>query len=226
MADHDYLDDLIATLPDAYRALGRQGTLWRLLQLLPLRYRFEAQRQGRSAGVRQGRRSVQRAVHTEMRSLTERNNLLIGAVGIVLTASVVAAATNTTSCPSYPATNITRRTLPKPADSCPGRPSRSSGLEVGKVSSIELDGCPSPRGNSPIANAIAVGDRSEAAIKTKSLLGTKQLEVIPRGDNSLSTPIPVRPHHFSLPITGRPRRTRHRHQWLGHCQALSNLWEC
>ena len=37
---------------------------------------------------------------------------------------------------------------------------------------------------------IRLGDRTEAAIKTKSLLGTKYLEVTPRGDGHLSQTIP------------------------------------
>ena len=36
-----------------------------------------------------------------------------------------------------------------------------------------------------------LGDRTEAAIKTKGLLGTKMLDVTPRGDGSLSGPIPL-----------------------------------
>jgi phospholipid/cholesterol/gamma-HCH transport system substrate-binding protein len=38
---------------------------------------------------------------------------------------------------------------------------------------------------------IKLGDRSEAAIKTKTLLGGKLLEVIPRGEGQLSEPIPL-----------------------------------
>ena len=36
-----------------------------------------------------------------------------------------------------------------------------------------------------------LGDRTEAAVKTKSLLGSRILEVIPRGDGELVAPIPV-----------------------------------
>ena len=38
---------------------------------------------------------------------------------------------------------------------------------------------------------IRLGDRTEAAIKTKSLLGTKILEVTPRGDGQLDGTIPL-----------------------------------
>jgi phospholipid/cholesterol/gamma-HCH transport system substrate-binding protein len=42
-----------------------------------------------------------------------------------------------------------------------------------------------------VANNIRLGDRTEAAIKLKTLLGTKILEVTPRGDGTLSGPIPL-----------------------------------
>jgi phospholipid/cholesterol/gamma-HCH transport system substrate-binding protein len=42
-----------------------------------------------------------------------------------------------------------------------------------------------------VANNIRLGDRTEAAIKLKTLLGTKILEVTPRGDGKLSDPIPL-----------------------------------
>ena len=55
VADHDYFDNLLNTLPDAYRCwAGRASTV--TSSLLPVRCRAQAQRQGRPAGVRQGRR--------------------------------------------------------------------------------------------------------------------------------------------------------------------------
>ena len=42
-----------------------------------------------------------------------------------------------------------------------------------------------------VDNNIRLGDRTEAAVKTKSLLGAKVLEVTPRGDGQLS-PAPSR----------------------------------
>jgi phospholipid/cholesterol/gamma-HCH transport system substrate-binding protein len=38
---------------------------------------------------------------------------------------------------------------------------------------------------------VTLGDRTEAAIKTKSLLGSKVLDVTPRGEGQLSQPIPL-----------------------------------
>ncbi len=42
-----------------------------------------------------------------------------------------------------------------------------------------------------VSKDVHLGDRTEAAIKAKSLLGVKVLEITPRGDGELRGPIPV-----------------------------------
>ncbi len=65
-----------------------------------------------------------------------------------------------------------------------------AGYQVGQVKSITLV-------NShalvtfDVKDDISVGDRSEAAIKTKALLGSKVLEVTPRGDGTQTEAIPM-----------------------------------
>jgi len=65
-----------------------------------------------------------------------------------------------------------------------------SGYPVGKVSSIELDG-PGVLVKFKVDNNIRLGNRTEAAIKTKGLLGSKFLDVLPRGERQLEGPIPI-----------------------------------
>ncbi len=65
-----------------------------------------------------------------------------------------------------------------------------SGYPVGKVSSIELDE-PGARVTFKVDKNIRLGERTEAAIKTKGLLGSKFVEVMPRGEGHLTGPIPV-----------------------------------
>ena len=65
-----------------------------------------------------------------------------------------------------------------------------SGYPVGKVTGIRLDG-PQVLVTFTIAHNIHLGDRTEAAIRTKSLLGTKVLNVTPAGNGTLSGPIPL-----------------------------------
>ncbi|EUA89060.1 mce related family protein [Mycobacterium ulcerans str. Harvey] len=65
-----------------------------------------------------------------------------------------------------------------------------SGYPVGKVSSIELDES-GARVTFKVDKNIRLGERTEAAIKTKGLLGSKFVEVMPRGEGHLTGPIPV-----------------------------------
>jgi phospholipid/cholesterol/gamma-HCH transport system substrate-binding protein len=65
-----------------------------------------------------------------------------------------------------------------------------SGFPVGKVSSIDLDG-PGVLVKFKVGNGIHLGNLTEVAIKTKGLLGSKILDVIPRGDGQLQGIIPM-----------------------------------
>ena len=65
-----------------------------------------------------------------------------------------------------------------------------SGFQVGKVTSIELDG-PRVLIKFTVDKNIRLGDRTEAAIKTKGLLGTKILEITPRGEGQQDGTIPL-----------------------------------
>ena len=42
-----------------------------------------------------------------------------------------------------------------------------------------------------VRDGVDLGDRTEAAIKTETVLGTKYLELTPRGDGTLIGPIPL-----------------------------------
>jgi phospholipid/cholesterol/gamma-HCH transport system substrate-binding protein len=65
-----------------------------------------------------------------------------------------------------------------------------AGFRVGEVSSVKLDG-QRVLVTFEVDKSIDLGDRTEAAVKTKSLLGAKILEVSPRGDGELSEAIPT-----------------------------------
>jgi phospholipid/cholesterol/gamma-HCH transport system substrate-binding protein len=67
---------------------------------------------------------------------------------------------------------------------------RVSGLSVGRVSSVKLDGT-KVKVSFTVDDDVALGDRTEASIKTETVLGTKMLEITPRGDGKLSGAIPV-----------------------------------
>ena len=70
---------------------------------------------------------------------------------------------------------------------------RVSGLSVGRVSSVKLDGT-KVLVKFTVDDDVALGNRTEASIKTETVLGTKMLEITPRGDGKLARPDPGRAH--------------------------------
>jgi phospholipid/cholesterol/gamma-HCH transport system substrate-binding protein len=125
-----------------------------------------------------------------MKSFQERNPFVIGAIGIALTAGVTLAALNYDELPVFNQNKDYSAYFAEAGGLTPGAAVRVSGFKVGKVDSVSLDG-PRVLVAFEIDKNIRLGDRTEAAIKTKSLLGSKILEVTPRGDGQESTTIPL-----------------------------------
>jgi phospholipid/cholesterol/gamma-HCH transport system substrate-binding protein len=125
-----------------------------------------------------------------MKSFSERNPIIIGTVGIVAVAGVVVAALQYQKLPFLsPGKNVSAY-FADAGGLRTGNGVEVSGYPVGKVSSIELDG-PGVLVKFKVGKNIRLGDRTEAAIKTKGLLGSKILDVIPRGGGQLAGPIPI-----------------------------------
>lgn len=124
---------------------------------------------------------------------SERNPVILGAVGAVVIAGIVLGALNWQKLPFLnPGRNYTAYFAEAGGLFTGATVEVSGGLPVGKVSSIELDG-PQVLVTFRIDGDVHLGERTLAAIKTKGLLGTKMLDVTPpRGDGSLSGPIPPR----------------------------------
>jgi phospholipid/cholesterol/gamma-HCH transport system substrate-binding protein len=125
-----------------------------------------------------------------MKSFTERNPYIIGAIGCALTAVIVLAALNYQKLPFFNEDNDYSAYFDDAGGLIEGAAVQVSGLKVGRVNGIDLDG-QRVRIAFTVDDNIHLGDRTEAAIKTKSLLGAKILEVTPRGDGTQSEPIPV-----------------------------------
>ncbi len=124
-----------------------------------------------------------------MKSFSERNQFVIGAIGLALTIGIVLGALNYDRLPFLHGKEYSAYF----ADAGGLTTSQGvlvSGFEVGKVESIELDG-PRALVKFTVARNIHLGDHTEAAIKTKGLLGTKVLEVTSRGGGQLEGTIPV-----------------------------------
>ena len=82
LADHDYVDNLLNTLPDAYQMLGRQGLYGDFFSFYLCDLVLKVNGKGRPAGVHQAGRPGTREVHAAMKSFAERNPFVVGAVGV------------------------------------------------------------------------------------------------------------------------------------------------
>ena len=125
-----------------------------------------------------------------MKSFAERNPFIIGAVGIGITAVAIVTALNYDKLPFINQTTEYSAYFAEAGGLIPLSPVQVSGFKVGRVDSVELDGA-RVLVTFQVNDDIRLGDRTEAAIKTKSLLGAKILEVTPRGDGEQSGPIAI-----------------------------------
>lgn len=125
-----------------------------------------------------------------MRSFTERNSLAIGAVGVVVVSTVVIGALQYQNLPVVNQAKTYSAQFADAGGLLTGATVEVSGYPAGRVSSIELDGA-TVLVRFSVDKNIRMGEASEAAIKTKSLLGTKMLAVLPQGEGELDAPIPM-----------------------------------
>ncbi len=129
-------------------------------------------------------------MRAQVRSFSERSPLLIGAVGLVTVVAMVLAALQWQKLPFL---NSGREYSAYFADAgglSTGAGVEVSGFVVGDVSAIELNET-GVLVTFKIGADVRLGDRTEAAIKTKSLLGAKIIDVTPRGDGQLDGAIPL-----------------------------------
>jgi phospholipid/cholesterol/gamma-HCH transport system substrate-binding protein len=125
-----------------------------------------------------------------MKTFSERNPVIIGFIGVAVVVAVALVALNYQKLPFLNQGKTYSAEFADAGGLFTGAGVEVSGFPSGKVNSIELDG------NRVLVNFwvdknIHVGERSEARIRAKSLLGTKVLEVLPRGDGTLDGTIPM-----------------------------------
>ncbi len=126
----------------------------------------------------------------KMKSFSERNPIFVGAVGVALTIAGAVVGLNYDKLPFVHQRAEFSAYFDQAGGLRTGAAVQVSGLEVGDVSSVSLDGS-HVLVKFSVDKDVFLGDRTEAAIKTKSLLGAKILEVTPRGDVALSGAISV-----------------------------------
>ncbi|MDT5397843.1 MAG: phospholipid/cholesterol/gamma-HCH transport system substrate-binding protein [Mycobacterium sp.] len=125
-----------------------------------------------------------------IKPLAERNRLVVGLVGIALLIAVVAASFSYDKIPLLKGTNDYSAFFAEAGGIKTGSDVRVSGLSVGRVSRIRLEGT-QVRVDFTVDDGVALGDRTEAAIKTETVLGAKMLELTPRGGGELTGTIPL-----------------------------------
>ncbi|QEN16383.1 MCE family protein [Mycolicibacterium sp. ELW1] len=125
-----------------------------------------------------------------MKAFSERNPVVLGAIGLVMVVGTVTVALEYKHLPFVNSTQTFSAYFAEAGGLQPGAPVHVLGLREGEVNSVELDGA-RVRVTFDVGSDVHLGDRTEAAIKTKSLLGAKFLEITPRGEGPLSAAIPV-----------------------------------
>jgi phospholipid/cholesterol/gamma-HCH transport system substrate-binding protein len=124
-----------------------------------------------------------------VKTFSERNKAILGIIGTVVVAAFLYAAVNTENLPGLKGKTYSAY-FEEAGGLFNGAFVQISGVPVGKVKEIELQG-PGALVSFNVRGKVRLGERTTAAIKTKGLLGTKNLDVIPAGDGQLSGPIPI-----------------------------------
>ncbi|MBJ7461990.1 MAG: MCE family protein [Mycolicibacterium sp.] len=125
-----------------------------------------------------------------MKAFQERNPVIIGAIGIVAVAAVGFGVLNYDKLPLVSSQKSYSAYFAEAGGLTSGAAVQVSGFQIGKVQSISLDG-PRVLVRFNVDSDVSLGDRTEAAVKTKSLLGTKVLDITPRGDGQQDGVIPL-----------------------------------
>ncbi|MEV3905494.1 MCE family protein [Mycobacterium sp. NPDC050551] len=125
-----------------------------------------------------------------MTPLAQRSRPAVGAVGTLILVALVAAAFSYDKLPLIKRTADYSAYFAEAGGIKPGSEVRVSGLEVGTVDDVTLAGT-QVLVEFTVRKGVDLGDRTEAAIKTETVLGTKMLEVTPRGEGELDGPIPL-----------------------------------
>ena len=125
-----------------------------------------------------------------IKPLADRNRLVVGVVGILVVVFAVIAAFSYDKIPFIKGTSDYSAYFAEAGGIKPGSDVRVSGMSVGRVSDVKLEGT-KVLVDFTVRNGIELGDRTEAAIKVETVLGNKMLEITPRGDGRLDGTIPL-----------------------------------
>jgi phospholipid/cholesterol/gamma-HCH transport system substrate-binding protein len=125
-----------------------------------------------------------------MKPFRERKHTVIGAIGMSVVVAAVVVGFNFTRIPFLSAADTYTALFDEAGGLTSDAAVQVSGVRAGQVQEISL----TRQGvlvEFRVDDDIRLGDRTEAAIKTKSLLGNKVIEITPRGEGHLTSTIPI-----------------------------------
>ena len=125
-----------------------------------------------------------------MKTFAEMNPLVVGAVGCAITGALVIGSLEYDKLPFFATADSHTAYFAELGGLKTGNSVQVSGKDVGKVTNVELAG-QLVLVEFTMDKHIHLGDRTEAAIKTETVLGAKTLAVTPRGTGDLAGAIPV-----------------------------------
>jgi phospholipid/cholesterol/gamma-HCH transport system substrate-binding protein len=125
-----------------------------------------------------------------MKSFAERSPFAIGLTGLLVTAGFAVGALQYDKIPFVNTDDDYSAYFAEAGGLLSNSPVLVAGYRVGQVNAITLDG-DRVVVDFRIDDGVYLGDRTEAAIRAKGLLGAKVLEITPRGDQPLSGAIPL-----------------------------------
>ncbi|WP_156688078.1 MCE family protein [Mycobacterium sp. Marseille-P9652] len=124
------------------------------------------------------------------KSLRARSPVTIGVIGTAILLCVTVAAFQYDKLPFIKNTNDYAAYFSEAGGIKVGNTVRVSGMGVGRVRDIRLEGT-KVRVGFTVRKGIQLGDRTEASIKTETILGSKMLELTSRGEGALTGVIPL-----------------------------------
>jgi phospholipid/cholesterol/gamma-HCH transport system substrate-binding protein len=136
----------------------------------------------------------------KIKPLGRRSPVMIGVMGTAIVVLVTVAAFQYDKLPFVKNTDDYAAYFSEAGGIKPGNTVRVSGMGVGRVSDIRLEGT-KVRVGFTVRKTVQLGDRTEAAIKTETILGSKMLELTSRGEGKLAGTIPLERTHspYDLP---------------------------
>jgi phospholipid/cholesterol/gamma-HCH transport system substrate-binding protein len=135
-----------------------------------------------------------------MKPFRERNPVPIGAIGLALILVMLVLAFNASKLPFLNGGTTYHANFADAAGLKAGDDIRISGVKVGTVTSVELDGA-QVRVGMKVNSDMRIGADSRADIKIKTLLGQKYVSLIPEGTGELAEDIPLARTTTPLDVT-------------------------